>query len=92
MDSAAAEIIEEGSSQEECLINEVEICSRGKSINGKCKRFNQSNDKLILVATLKSVSFWGLSIKDASINLRKLCNVMPFTDLYYLNKLSITHA
>lgn len=56
----SGEIIEEGSSQEECLINQVSICSQGKSINGHFKKFNNSYDKIMLVTTLKSVSIWGL--------------------------------
>lgn len=56
---SSAEIIEEGASIEECMINQVEICSQGKSINGKFKKFNSTIDKLMLVATLKSVSIWS---------------------------------
>jgi len=61
------------------LINSVEICQLGKSINGKFKKFNSTHDKILLVANLKSVSIWGLTIKDQAVHTNKLCNILPFT-------------
>ena len=58
--ATAAELLEEGPSIEECMINQAEICTQGKSINGRFRRFSPTYEKMILIGTLKSVSLWGL--------------------------------
>jgi hypothetical protein len=72
------------------MINQIEIGRSCKSLNGKFKKFSPVHDKLLLVCTLKSVSFWGLKLTDSTVRISKLCNVVPFTQLTYLNKLSLT--
>ena len=57
-----SEIVEENLTQEECIINQALICPQGKSLNGRCKKFNLSYDKLILISNLKGVSFWGCNL------------------------------
>jgi hypothetical protein len=47
---------------------------------------------MILVGTLKSVSLWGLQMGSGSVKTKKLCNIVPFTGLHYLNKLMVTES
>ena len=62
IEESSGYIIEESSVREECMINHAEICMHGKSVNGRYKKFSNSYDKLILVSTFKTVSFWGLKM------------------------------
>lgn len=93
--SQCTTIVEDGSVREECIINYAEICLLGKIINGKGEPFSQSFDKLILVSTLKSVSLWSLRlahIGGGGLHLRKLCQVCPFTQITYMNRLRLTRC
>jgi hypothetical protein len=65
------------------------ICPLGKSINGKCKKFNQTYDKLIAVSNVKGVSIWGCKVFQQGARLIKVAYIQPFTEIAYLNKLSI---
>jgi len=90
--TTAAEIVEEGPSIEECMINQAEICSQGKSVNGRFRKFSPSYEKMIIVGTLKSVSLWGLKMSNGTVKTKKLCNIVPFNGLHYLNKLQLTES
>eukprot|EP00347_Sterkiella_histriomuscorum_P017772 403348052 len=102
-----ARIIEDGQLTAQSIITQVQIfenqrCMNGINYNKQFKLFStspypdqqsQSWDKLLIVANLKSVSFWAVNLnygKNYSIYTQKLANIIPFTHLSYGDKLSIT--